>query len=272
MIYLVGGQGFIGSAFARLLQATGEPFTLLTRENAEQYRGTSCTLLINANGNSRKYLADRDPLYDFEASVTSVARTLAWYKADHYLMLSTGDVYPDTASKDATREDQVIDPACQSRYGLHKYLAEQLVRGTHRAHTIIRMSGFVGSGLKKNPIYDMINGFPLRLHPASCLQFINVDAAARLMLLLTRRAPLNQTYNVAATGTVRLGVIHTAIGSTSPLDETAPLVTYELDTSKAAAVLDVPLPSSTEHVAAFLSAALARPIDIAASPAHLSRS
>lgn len=261
MIYLIGGHGFIGSAFARLLSRRGEPYTIITRDNAADYRDTSCRLLINANGNSRKYLADRDPLAEFEASVTSVARSLAWYRADTYLLLSTGDVYPDTSAPELTDEDQSIDPSRQSRYGLHKHLAEHLVRGSHPCFTIVRMGGFVGQGLVKNPIYDMQHGLPLRLHPDSRLQFIDVDRAAELMLEACRRSSGRAILNIGGKGTIRLGDVHARLGSRSLIDAAAPRVTYELDTSRLEALLATTLPSTVACVEEHLRAVPPSTID-----------
>src|SRR5215831_9931322 len=122
VIYILGGAGFVGSAYARLLSGLGEPFTIITRANYAALRGSACSVLVNANGNSKKFMATRDPLWDFDASVRSVAASLEDFKAARYVFLSSGDVYPDPSHADVTREDDVIDLSRVSRYGLHKYL------------------------------------------------------------------------------------------------------------------------------------------------------
>ena len=81
MIYILGGEGFVGSAYARLLRELDEPFIVVTRANYGSLRGSACSVLINANGNSRKFLATRDPLRDFDASVRSVAASLEDFRA-----------------------------------------------------------------------------------------------------------------------------------------------------------------------------------------------
>ncbi len=165
MIFILGGEGFVGSAYARLLTSLSVEHTLLTRANYAAYVGASCDLLINANGNSKKILANRDPKSEFEMSVSSVVASLSDFKARKYVYLSTGDVYPRQHSPEVTHEDQALDIRAMSRYGLHKYLAEQYVTATHPDWLIFRMGGFVGPGIKKNAIFDILNGPQIWLAP-----------------------------------------------------------------------------------------------------------
>src|SRR5262245_31012343 len=95
MIFLLGGSGFYGSGLARVLAEMGREFRVITRENYAAFRGEGCELLINANGNSSKLLAARAPLDDFDASVRSVRASLADFRFDAYIYLSSVDVYPD---------------------------------------------------------------------------------------------------------------------------------------------------------------------------------
>lgn len=251
MIYILGGAGFVGSAYARLMQKLGEPFTVITRANYAALRGSACEVLINANGNSRKFMAARDPLGDFDASVRSVAASLEDFKADRYVFLSSGDVYPDTTSAEATREDVPIDLARVSRYGLHKYLAEQLVRAVHPDWLVVRMGGFVGPGLKKNAIFDMLCGDPVWLSPDSALQFISTDAAAGLVWGLVRAGVRGEVVNLGAEGLLNVGAFHRAIGSTSVFRPDAPTVCYELSLERLRRLSGAPLPRSEPCVRAF---------------------
>lgn len=253
VIYVIGGNGFVGSAYARLLAAHRLPHRIVTRENYDSLRGTGCDILVNANGNSKKFLAIREPLNEFDQSVRSVAQTLEDFRCGTYVFLSTGDVYPDQSSPDLTGEDQPIDPARQSRYGLHKALAEQLVRGTQRKWLILRMGGFVGPGLRKNAIYDMLTGGPVWLSAQSELQFISTDSAARLVWGLVERGVHNQVVNLGAQGTVDLGALHRKMGSASSFTPDAPTIRFELSLEKLARLAGAPPPSSQAEVEAFLA-------------------
>src|SRR5712692_2731904 len=69
MIFVLGGAGFVGSAFVRVAAAAGRECVVIRRDNYREYTGRRCDLLVNANGNSRKPLARQAPLEEFDASV-----------------------------------------------------------------------------------------------------------------------------------------------------------------------------------------------------------
>src|SRR5206468_1973874 len=100
-------------------------------------------VLVNANGNSKKYLAERDPIDEFDRSVRSVAVSLAAFNAATYVLISTGDVYADPSAPQTSDEERPLDVSSMSRYGLHKFLAERLVIGAHPNWLIFRAGGFV---------------------------------------------------------------------------------------------------------------------------------
>ena len=255
MIFILGGNGFVGSAYARLLASLGVEHTLITRDNYAALIGAECDVLINANGNSKKFLANRDPKAEFEASVSSVVASLADFKAAKYVYLSTGDVYPQQHSPEVTREDQALDTRAMSRYGLHKYLAEQYVRAAHPNWLVFRMGGFVGPGMKKNAIFDILNGPQIWLAPDSELQFISTDAAARLVWGLASSDLNNETINLGARGVVRVGDIRDRAGSSVPYGADAQSVRFELNLEKLAGRAGNRLPTSEEEVGAFLTSA-----------------
>jgi nucleoside-diphosphate-sugar epimerase len=257
MILLVGGNGFVGSAYARLFNQLGLLYEVVTRTNAATFRYSQCDVLINANGNSKKFLADREPLAEFDASVRSVAETVEWFKPSLYVHLSTGDVYPDQSSPLVTQEDQSIDVTRISRYGLHKYVAEQIVQGTQERWLIFRMGGFVGPGLKKNAIFDMMRGDPVWLAPSSRLQFINIDHAAEIVWTIATNSSTNQIINLGAAGTVHLGDLHARVCCASEFRPGAPEIVYELSTEKLRQLYGKPLPHSLDEVSRFLGDAAA---------------
>lgn len=228
MIYVLGGGGFVGSAYVRMLAARGLPVKAITRANYDELSGSSCAVLVNANGNSKKFLSTRDPLWDFDASVRSVVASLEDFKAERYVFLSSGDVYPETHTPAVTREDQEIDLGRISRYGLHKFLAEQVVRSVHSSWLVVRMGGFVGDGLRKNAIFDMLTGAPVWLSPESELQFIDTADAARIVWDLVEAGREREVVNLGAEGLLNLGAFHRAIGSSSAFKADAPTVRYEL--------------------------------------------
>ena len=232
MIYIVGGTGFVGSAYVRLCQQRGLPHRLVTRDNLAELARTACDLLIDANGTSTKRMAEADPLEDFDRSVRVVAERIAKLKARRYLFLSTGDVYPDQTSPAVTREDAPLQVARMSRYGLHRYLSERLVIGAQSEWLTIRMGGFVGPGIKKNAVFDMLTGGTVWLAPDSALQFINTDHAAELVMGLVDAGVSHEIVNLGGSGLAGIGEVHKAVGSRSPFNPGSPLIRYELDLAK----------------------------------------
>lgn len=252
MIFILGGDGFVGSAYVRLLARLDQPLAVINRDNYAQFVGRRCDLLINANGNSKKFMAGRDPMWEFDASTRSVVQALEDFPSETYIQLSTGDVYPRQDSPDLTREDLAIDLASISRYGLHKLLAEYAVRAVHPRHLIFRMGGFVGPGLKKNAIFDLLHDQPLWLSLDSALQFLSTDAAAEMVWAIYQSGLTNQVINLSGAGVVGLGDLARRLGSPSQVQPDARSVRYELSLDRLSAVSPIPVPASQAEVERFL--------------------
>jgi len=240
MVFILGGGGFIGSAIARYCTKHSLQYTVIKRGDGGRYYNVPCDLLINANGSSSKLLAERDPLTDFSANVTSVRNSLEKYKFQKYIYISTGDVYPDTSSPQTTQEHQPLPPERQSKYGFHKTLAEAYVRHTAEQWLILRPGGFVGPGLKKNAIYDIVNGEHFWLDPASRLQYINVDDFARILFDLVSLERWNEIYNVTASGTIGMQEVIDAVGQPVTAQPGSPRVNFDLSLEKLSSLVQVP--------------------------------
>jgi nucleoside-diphosphate-sugar epimerase len=202
-VTIIGANGFIGSAFARLLKGRpGVKLTEVIRETYAEWRGLESDVLIDAAVNSRKFLADQNPAMEFEASVTHRLRTLLDFPARFHLHISSVDVYNDLTSPGTTREDSPVDISRSSRYGAHKFLAEQLVRHYASRWLIVRFAGMVGPGLRKNPVYDILHGEPLRIHPDSLYQFLRSDDAVRIAWDLMQSGANGEVFNVCGDGLI----------------------------------------------------------------------
>lgn len=250
MIFILGGRGLLGSAFVRTCELRKLPFTIIDRANYASHIGARCSLLVNANGNSRKPLAKQDPLAEFDASVRSVRASLIDFRFDRYLHLSSCDVYPDCTSPATTQESQVPDLARQSPYGFHKYLAEQCIQHSAADWLIFRCGGFVGPGLKKNAIFDILKGGPLWLDPASELQFMHTDEAAGIALGLSESGVSGQVLNLCGRGVVRLSDVVNAVGRPVSVQPDSPLVRYDVSIEKISRLIEIP--SSRETVLSFV--------------------
>ena len=239
-VFILGGKGLVGSGFARFCERENIPHVVLDRQNYSFYAGQRCSILINANGNSSKLLATREPMLDFDASVKSVRASLLDFQYDKYVYISSCDVYPDCSSTDTTMESQTPDPERQSRYGFHKYLAEQCVRHGAADWLILRCGGFLSPDLKKNAIHDILAGGPLFLDPASELQFLHTDQAAAVVFSVLQEGVSREVLNLCGRGVVRLEEAIQAAEHVVTLQPGSPLVRYEVSIAKISRLVEIP--------------------------------
>ncbi len=249
-VIIIGGDGFVGSAYKRFCEKNKLNFLVINRANYADYIGVSCEVLINANGNSKKFLAKDNPLLEFDQSVRSVRQSLIDFKSKKYIFLSSCDVYPNCSSIDTTKEDQIIDISQQSPYVFHKYLAEQCVRHCHDNWLIFRMGGFVGIGIKKNPIFDILQGEKIWLDRQSKLQYINTDTAAEIVMSLAQKECTQEIFNLCGNGLINLQEIIDHINSKVSVNPNSPLVKYEVSIDKLKSI--IPIPDTRETVLNFI--------------------
>ncbi|MFH0907598.1 MAG: NAD(P)-dependent oxidoreductase [bacterium] len=249
---VLGAAGFVGSAVTEAARRRGHHVEAVTRSNYEDRIGTSCDLLINANGNSRKYVAARNPQDEFELSVNSVLRSIHDFPAKKYIHLSTIDVYPDHENPANNTEDAVIDPSKLSTYGFHKVLAEMIVQYYATSWLILRMAGSVGPGLKKNPIYDLFKGVPLRVNPDSLYQYMNTEDLAGIALDLAESGRDREIFNVVGDGLISIREIAALVPGSrlETAESAAPRERYEVSVVRLKALR--PVPRTEETVQAFI--------------------
>ncbi|MBI1920693.1 MAG: NAD-dependent epimerase/dehydratase family protein [Geobacter sp.] len=252
MIFIMGGNGFVGSAFVRLCRRSGIPYAIIDRQNYQSFVGRTCDIFINANGNSKKFLSDKEPLTDFDASIRTVCASLHDFRYGKYILCSSCDVYPDVADPARNREDAAIESKRLSRYGFHKYVAEQFVRYEADNHLIFRCGGFVGPGMKKNAIFDILSGGPLWLDPESELQFIHTDRAADIVWQLIGQGVTNETLNLCGKGLIKLASVIDKVGHPVTVNDGSPRVTYHISTEKIEKYVEIP--PTRETVTAFVEA------------------
>lgn len=259
---IIGGNGFVGQGIVAEAQSLGFEVCVASRDTYDSLKHAECDILINANGNSRKYLASQDASLDFDLSVRSVQRSLTDFEAHRYVFLSSIDVYPDVSDPSKNRETCQIHPQKLSPYGFHKFMAEQLVRYHRPDALILRMGGFVGPGLWKNPIYDLLTGGALHVHPDSAFQYLHTRDLGRIIFALLEKQHGGDVINVAGDGLVTLREVAAWIPNGSIPSEALELDVqrYDICVDKLKQLLAVP--SSPETVATFVKAVLENRIAI----------
>ena len=203
MIFLIGGTGLIGSAFKRYLKKKKISFKNITRKNKEKFYGKKCNLLIDCNGNGSKGVGIRDPFFDFNASVLSVADNLIKIKFKKYIYISTAQVYENLNKKKFTKEQRLINYKKINNYGFNKYVAELYVKKYAENYLIIRLPYIVGPGLKRNPFYDLPNQNKTFLTLDSDINCIHTDSIAKLTMELNKKSN-NNTFNLGSIDNIKI--------------------------------------------------------------------
>lgn len=202
-VTVIGAEGFVGSAFVRLLKRDARvELREVTRKNYSEFAGQESDVVIEAACNSKKFLAEKDPLQDFELSVSHRLKTLKDFPSEFHLHISSVDVYSDLTSHETTKEKSEIEIGKSSHYGFNKLLAEQLVQHHARRWLILRLAGMVGENLRKNPVFDILNNKPLFIHPDSQYQFMSTDAVAKIAMELFEKNIDGEIFNLCGAGLI----------------------------------------------------------------------
>lgn len=202
---IIGYNGFVGSAFFEVFSQDKKcQVTGIEKENKEDAKKTEYDILINANGNSSKRLADQDPLKDFEMNVISTLDFVRNFRYKNYMHISTVEVYEDKSSQAATKEDAKIDTMRLSNYGFSKYIGELVAKKYAKSWMILRLAGMVGKNMKKGPAYDMLNSATLFVSEKSRLHYMNTKEVASIAKALSERKKWGHTYNIVGEGNIEL--------------------------------------------------------------------
>jgi dTDP-4-dehydrorhamnose reductase len=225
--------------------------TVAGRDELKQLKGSSFDVVINANGNASRFRAEQDPLFDFEASVVSVYRSLFDFSYDRYVFLSTVDVYNCPDQRELTSEATPIDPLALGTYGFHKRQAELAVMQRCPRYLVLRLGQMVGKGLKKGPIYDITNNQPLWIDPGSCLPFMNTTNVGGVLFQLLEAGIDGEIFNVCGRTSVEFSRVLELFASCSPRPaESEPTIQhYQVATEKIEQFC--PLPDSWDEIRLF---------------------
>lgn len=201
-IAVIGANGFVGSAIVSYLKDIGIEPLCVTRSSF-QPSNQRFNICIDASGSSKKYIAENDPAQDLTDSVVNVAKVLSYYPADLHVLCSSIDVYKELTFIESTYEEIPHNVPAKSRYGFHKYLVEEYLKQYASNWLIFRLSGMVGAGLKKNPIFDLLNGGNMWVNPKSRFQYMNTRNVAHIIWNTISAGKQNEIFNLAGKGTVK---------------------------------------------------------------------
>lgn len=164
---LIGHTGFVGSNLDRQI-----PFT--DRYNSRNFRemtGQRYDELVCSGVQAVKWWANQNPDEDW-AGISPLLEVLDTVTADRVTLISTVDVYKTPVEVDETT---VTDCADLHPYGRHRLLVEDRLRERFPDLLVLRLPGLFGPGLKKNLIFDVLNGKDLGgFHADSRFQFYDL--------------------------------------------------------------------------------------------------
>ena len=165
---LVGHTGFVGGNLLR--QASFG--CLFNSSNFREMRGRSFGTVVCAGVSAAKWLANRDPEGD-RARIADLEAVLSTVEAEHFILVSTVDVYPAPTGVDEADDPEGLP---NHAYGRNRLALESFVRRRWPEALILRLPALFGSGLRKNALFDLHNGRLLdQINPASSFQWYDVS-------------------------------------------------------------------------------------------------
>ena len=220
---LVGFTGFVGSH----LRSQANFTHLFNSQNIGEIAGKFDTIVC-AGAPGTKWLANKNPEQDQE-SIERLSKSLTNVECDRFVLISTVDVFGRPLQVD---EDSSPDEGLATPYGHHRRILELKVRDTFPDCLVVRLSGLVGSGLRKNALFDMHHGLNLSaINPASEFQFYPVGELYNdIQISLARKLhTVHLSSEPISVGEINQTIFHRAIGKAT--DEGA--AKYDLRTKYA---------------------------------------
>lgn len=251
-VAIIGAKGFVGRALCDFFNSAG--WTCLPIGREDPLPRHAIKLVIDCNGEGRRFWCNENPDGSYQRNVEAVAERLFAINSDAYVYISTVDVYGPGREQVATsREDADIHTDMLDTYGRHKHLAECLVAEQGQRPLVLRCGTIIGPGLRKNPVFDLLNDAPLRMTGASTLNLIRIETLGAALMCLLERS-FEGVYNIAASAPITVSQIRAIIAdhrgiSPQAMPEHADQITmnYELSTTKISALLEMPTSEAALH-------------------------
>ena len=228
---IIGSDGMLGSDLVEHLRRSYS-ITPISKDNYSQYIHKKFDVVLNANGNSKRFWANKNPQDDFFVSTVSVFKSIFDFPCDIYIYISSPDVYENHTAPKYTKENQKIDPKNLSMYGFHKYLAEIIVKKHKDKFIILRSSMILGKNLKKGPFYDIAHDKPIFIALESCLQLITTLGIAQVIKALLEQSVVKETINVGGKGSFSFKNLSKYIDRKTQVSPNAETQAYEMNIEK----------------------------------------
>ncbi len=163
---LIGYTGFVGG---NIKEQHGFD-DLYNSKNIADIEGKEYDLVVSAANRAEMWRINQEPEVD-RAEIEEFISHIRSAKIGKLVLISTVGVYknPNGANEDTPIETEGLLP-----YGVNRYYLEQFCRDNFDT-TIVRLPGLFGNGLKKNVIYDLLNGNMVeKIHADGTYQYYNL--------------------------------------------------------------------------------------------------
>lgn len=145
---IIGSTGFVGGT----LQAQASFDGLFSSRNISDIGNLAWGTVVCAAAPAQKWLANKEPEADF-LNLQNLWKNIETISATQFILISTVDVFEKPVNVDESSTVGINTGA----YGRNRFWLETQVRKTFDSHLIVRLPGLVGTGLRKNIIYDFKN-------------------------------------------------------------------------------------------------------------------
>jgi nucleoside-diphosphate-sugar epimerase len=219
-VAVVGASGFIGGHLASRYKNVQK----FGRENISNLAYDKSGLTIIAAAPAAKWVANSDPQADL-LNIQNLVESLKCIEDRKSVLISTIDVFPVKCEFDETSPLPAEHPEA---YGANRgYLESELRKYLSNLH-IIRLPGMFGPGLKKNLIFDLMNGKDVpSLNSSSSFQFYDVR-------LLPSHIELSLAFNLKilnlATEPISVSEIYNHCFDSTAKDFDVPSIEYRMIT------------------------------------------
>jgi len=248
-IAITGATGFLGKHLCLRLKELGHELFEYNTSNSDITGDVSLPdsvdIVYHLAGNSRVYLAKKDPFFDFKANALGTLNVLESMRRNNIkkiIYTSSDLVYTDLnkcGESDKLGANKISGP-----YGVTKSIAEYYIRyyadifGIEYA--ILRLSSMYGPYMHKNTVFDMIQGFlakkKIKLFHHIDSEFDFIYAADAVEALILAMGWKNETVNVSTGKSVSLKYLYDIIkgimGYDVAIDSNEELVKIKVDNSK----------------------------------------
>ena len=158
---LIGCTGFVDGN----LRVQRDFQFLYNSGNVRDMTGRHFTEVYCAGIPSVKWWANQHPEED-RAAITLLEEVLSTVIAERFVLISTVDVYPRTQGMDESFDCASLQ---NHVYGTHRLAFEEFCLKRFSRIFVVRLPGLFGDGIKKNVIFDLLNG--------NCLEAINLRSS-----------------------------------------------------------------------------------------------